>query len=135
AANLSQVALPASGAVSATYAPTPNIPAMDQSQLVAPAVPSSAWTVATPYPIPVVRYGFAQTATHFYVLGGVSNGTRVPDVNRLVLATGMWESRASMPFSSEAPTCALMASTGIVYCTEGDTGSGFASYNIATNTW
>src|SRR4029079_11949884 len=49
--------------------------------------------------------------------------------------TGMWQSRAAMPFTSEAPTCALMASTGIVYCTEGDTGSGFASYNIATNTW
>ena len=39
------------------------------------------------------------------------------------------------PFTSEAPTCALMASTGIVDCTEGDTGSGFASYNIATDTW
>ncbi|HJR31255.1 MAG TPA: kelch repeat-containing protein, partial [Pseudomonas sp.] len=82
-----------------------------------------------------MRYGFAQTATHFYVFGGVSNGTRVNNVNRLVLATGMWEARAAMPFSSEAPTCALMASTGIVYCTEGDTGSGFASYNIATNVW
>jgi N-acetylneuraminic acid mutarotase len=93
------------------------------------------WSTASPYPIPDVRYGFAQTATHFYVFGGVSNGTRVPDVNRLDLATGMWESRAAMPFTSEAPTCALMASTGIVYCTEGDTGSGFASYNIATNTW
>ena len=89
----------------------------------------------SPYPITDVRYGFAQTATHFYVFGGVSNGTRVPDVNRLDLATGMWQSRAAMPFTSEAPTCALMASTGIVYCTEGDTGSGFASYNIATNTW
>jgi hypothetical protein len=93
------------------------------------------WSTASPYPIPDVRYGFAQTATHFYVFGGVSNGTRVPDVNRLDLATGMWQSRAAMPFTSEAPTCALMASTGIVYCTEGDTGSGFASYNIATNTW
>ena len=80
-------------------------------------------------------FGFAQTATHFYVFGGVSNGTRVPDVNRLDLATGMWQSRAAMPFTSEAPTCALMASTGIVSCTEGDTGSGFASYNIATNSW
>ena len=85
--------------------------------------------------MPVVRYGFAQTATHFYVFGGVSNGTRVNDVNRMDLATGMWQSRAPMPFTSEAPTCALMASTGIVYCTEGDTGSGFASYNIATDTW
>src|SRR5262249_30635715 len=93
------------------------------------------WTTASPYPITDVRYGFAQTATHFYVFGGVSNGTRVNSVNRLVLATGMWEARAAMPFTSEAPTCALMASTGLVYCTEGDTGSGFASYNIATNTW
>jgi len=93
------------------------------------------WSTASPYPIPDVRYGFAQTATHFYVFGGVSNGTRVNNVNRMDLATGTWQSRASMPFSSEAPTCALMASTGIVYCTEGDTGSGFASYNIATDTW
>src|SRR6185369_9568371 len=93
------------------------------------------WSTASPYPITDVRYGFAQTATHFYVFGGVSNGTRVNSVNRLVLATGMWESRAAMPFTSEAPTCALMASTGLVYCTEGDTGSGFASYNIATNVW
>ena len=37
------------------------------------------------------------------------------------LATGMWEPRAPMPFESEAPTCALMETTGIVYCAEGDT--------------
>ena len=82
-----------------------------------------------------MRYGFAQTATHFYVFGGVSNGTRVNNVNRLNLATGMWESRAVMPFASEAPTCALMPGTNLVYCTEGDTGNHFASYNIATDTW
>ena len=82
-----------------------------------------------------MRYGFAQTATHVYVFGGVSNGTRVNNVNRMDFATGAWQPRAAMPFSSEAPTCALMAATGIVYCTEGDTGSGFASYNIATDTW
>jgi hypothetical protein len=68
------------------------------------------WVIASPYPIPDVRYGFAQTATHFYVFGGVSNGTRVPDVNRMDIATGMWQPRAPMPFTSEAPTCALMAS-------------------------
>ncbi len=97
--------------------------------------PSAAWSQASPYPVTDVRYGFAQTATHLYVFGGVSNGTRVNTVNRMDLATGMWQGRAPMPFTSEAPTCALMASTGIVYCTEGDTGSGFASYNIATDTW
>src|SRR6185437_15436157 len=69
------------------------------------------WSTASPYPITDVRYGFAQTATHFYVFGGVSNGTRVNSVNRLVLATGMWEARAAMPFTSEAPTCAQMVST------------------------
>ena len=92
-------------------------------------------STGSPYPKTIVRYGFAQTATHLYVFGGVSDGTRVDAVNRMDLATGMWQSRTSMPFASEAPTCALMESTGIVYCTEGDTGSGFASYNIATDTW
>ena len=93
------------------------------------------WTTGNPYPTTIMHYGFAQTSTHFYVFGGVSNGTRVSDVNRMDIAIGVWESRAPMPFASAAPTCALMASTGIVYCTEGDTGSGFASYNIATDTW
>src|SRR4029077_6827209 len=93
------------------------------------------WTTASPYPSTIVRYGFAQTATHFYVFGGVSDGSRVNAVNRYDLATGMWQARASMPFASEAPTCALMEATGIVYCAEGDTGNGFASYNIATDSW
>ena len=52
----------------------------------------------------------------------------------------MWEARAAMPFTSEAPTCALMPATGpacsnFVYCAEGDTGTHFASYNIDTDTW
>ncbi len=93
------------------------------------------WSTASPYPITDVRYGFAQTATHFYVFGGVSNGTRVPDVNRMDIATGMWQSRAPMPFTSEAPTCALMPGTNFVYCTEGDTGSGFARYDTVANSW
>jgi len=89
--------------------------------------PSAAWSQASPYPSTIVRYGFAQTATHFYVFGGVSDGTRVTAVNRMNLATGTWEPRAPMPWESEAPTCALMESTGIVYCAQGDTGNGFAS--------
>ena len=130
AATLSQVAPPSSGAVTGTYAPVESAP-----NILGPAAPTSMWTTAAPYPTTISRYGFAQTATHLYVFGGVSNGTRVNTVNRLDLATGVWQPRAAMPFTSEAPTCALMASTGIVYCTEGDTGSGFASYNIATDSW
>src|SRR5215471_2369901 len=95
----------------------------------------SPWATASPYPTTIVRYGFVQTATDFYVFGGVSDGTEVNNVNSYNLATGMWTSHSPMPFTSEAPTCALMADTGIVYCAEGDTGNGFASYDIATDTW
>ncbi len=96
---------------------------------------AGAWTAGTPYPTTIVRYGFAQTATHFYVFGGVSDGTQVNGVNRMDLATGTWQSRAPMPFTSEAPTCALMEATGIVYCAQGDTGNGFAAYDIASDSW
>ena len=88
-----------------------------------------------PYPTTIVRYGFAQTATHFYVFGGVDNGSTTNAVNRMDLATGTWEPRAPMPFSGEAPTCALMESTGIVYCADGNDTNSFASYDIATDTW
>ncbi|MFL5239486.1 MAG: hypothetical protein ACJ8EL_18200 [Rhizomicrobium sp.] len=106
-----------------TAAPVPNAP------------DAGAWTASTPYPTTLARYASAQTATHLYIFGGVANGTRVSAVNRLNLSTLMWESRAPMPWASEAPTCALMDATGIVYCAEGDTGSGFASYNTATDSW
>ena len=39
------------------------------------------------------------------------------------------------PIAGEAPTCALDESAGIVYCTDGTNGSGFFSYDIATDTW
>src|SRR5918996_756019 len=115
--------------------PTPTPTASPTCPPGAPGGGAGPWATASPYPLNNVRYGFAQTATHFYVFGGVADGSRVTAVNRLNLATGMWEPRAPMPFESEAPTCALMEDTGIVYCAEGDTGSGFASYNIATDTW
>ena len=95
----------------------------------------SPWATASPYPSTIVRYGFAQTDTDFYVFGGVSDGLQVHNVNSYNLATGMWTSHSPMPFTSEAPTCALDASSGLVYCAQGDTGNGFASYNIATDTW
>ena len=82
-----------------------------------------------------MRYGFAQTATHFYVFGGVDNGVITNAVNRMDLSTGNWEPRAPMPFSGEAPTCALDESAGIVYCTDGTNGNGFSSYDIAADSW
>ena len=112
-----------------TVTPTPTCPPGGGPAVAGP------WTMGNPYPITDVRYGFAQTATHFYVFGGVNDGTEVNNVNRMDIATGVWEPRASMPFTSEAPTCALDASSGIVYCAQGDTGNGFAAYNIATDSW
>jgi hypothetical protein len=93
------------------------------------------WITASPYPTTIVRYGFVQTATDFYVFGGVDNGFTTSAVNKYNLASGTWTSLAPMPFSGEAPTCALMESTGIVYCADGNATNSFASYNIATNTW
>jgi hypothetical protein len=104
-------------------------------ETVTPTPACGNWNTATSYPVTDVRYGFAQTSTDFYVFGGVSNGTRINTVNKYNLASGVWTALAPMPFTSEAPTCALMASTGLVYCAEGDTGTGFASYSIAGNTW
>ena len=78
------------------------------------------WTAGNPYPTTIVRYGFAQTATHFYVFGGVDNGAITNAVNRMDLSTGNWEPRAASPIAGEAPTCALDESAGIVYCTDGD---------------
>src|SRR4030095_6743446 len=37
--------------------------------------------------------------------------------------------------SGEALGCGLMESTGVVYCTQGGGGNGFAAYDIATDTW
>jgi hypothetical protein len=82
-----------------------------------------------------VRYGFAQTSTHFYVFGGVDNGAATNAVNRMDLSTGNWEPRAPMPFGNEAPTCALDESAGIVYCADGFGTNQFAAYDIAADSW
>ena len=103
-----------------------------------PGSPNGAagpWTAGNPYPTTIVRYGFAQTATHFYVFGGVDNGAITNAVNRMDLSTGNWEPRAASPIAGEAPTCALDESAGIVYCTDGTNGSGFFSYDIAADSW
>src|SRR5205814_68752 len=93
---------------------------------------TDTWTNSTnmnPYPTTIVRYGFVQTATDFYVFGGVDNGSTTNAVNSYNIASGTWTSRAPMPFGGEAPTCALMESTGIVYCADGQTSNSFASYD------
>ena len=80
----------------------------------------SPWATASPYPTTIVRYGFVQADTDFYVFGGVDNGAKPTNaVNRYNIATGTWTSLSPMPFSGEAPTCALDSSTNIAYCADG----------------
>jgi N-acetylneuraminic acid mutarotase len=83
----------------------------------------------------IARYAFVQTATDFYVFGGVSDGATVNNVTKYNIASGTWTALAGMPFSGEAPTCSLDSSSNIVYCADGFATNSFASYNIATNTW
>ena len=52
---------------------------------------AGAWTAANPYPTTIVRYGFAQTATDFYVFGGVTDGATTNAVNKYNLASGTWD--------------------------------------------
>jgi N-acetylneuraminic acid mutarotase len=96
---------------------------------------AGAWTAGNPYPTTIVRYGFVQTATDFYVFGGVDNGSITNAVNVYNIASGTWTPLSPMPFSGEAPTCSLMTDTGIVYCADGTAGNDFASYDIASDTW
>jgi uncharacterized delta-60 repeat protein len=99
-------------------------------------LPTGPWQAASPYPMPITRYGFAQTATHFYVFGGVSNGIPVSTVHRYDIAAGTWSAPlAPLPFATYAPTCALMPGTNFVYCAQGMGGSGFARYDIVANSW
>jgi hypothetical protein len=56
------------------------------------------------YPTSIVRYGFVQTDTDFYVFGGVSDGS---EVTTLIATTRHRNVDVAlpMPFTSEAPTC------------------------------
>ena len=103
-----------------------------------PGSPNGAagpWTAVSAYPTTIVRYGFAQTATHFYVFGGVDNGAITNAVNRMDLSTGNWEPRAASPVGGEAPTCALdEMQVSFTARTDGN-GSGFFSYDIAADSW
>ena len=67
------------------------------------------------------------------MLGGVSDGTRIPDVNRYDATTNAWTPLAPIPVASEAPCGAHW--NGKIYVAEGDTGNSFRIYDIASNSW
>src|SRR5205085_2773718 len=63
-----------------------------------PGGPPGPWTQATPYPIRVARYGFAQTATHFYAFGGLPNGFPVTNSATQLDLTGFHTRWGSLRF-------------------------------------
>jgi hypothetical protein len=93
----------------------------------------ASWVVAQAYPSTIVRYGFVQVGSDSYVIGGVSDGSRVTTMNRYNAATNTWTPRAAVPVASEAPSAAYY--NGKIYLAEGDTGNSLRIYNIASNTW
>src|SRR5690349_1092123 len=97
-----------------------------------PVLPTS-WAAGAVYPSTIVRYAYAQSGQDLYVLGGVSDGTRVSAANRYNATTNAWTPLAPVPVASEAPTAALL--DGKIYLAEGDTGDSLNIYDIATNTW
>jgi PKD repeat protein len=101
------------------------------------AVTPDAWNMATPYPMGIVRYGQAQCAgdtNSFYIIGGVSNGSIVADVNRYDADTDTWTPLAPMPGADEGPTAVCY--DGKIYSTTGGYySSGWNIYDIATDTW
>jgi hypothetical protein len=113
---------------------TTNIPlAGSMYGATASVSPLGGWTAATPYPINIVRYAFAQVGESLYVIGGVSDGTRVADVNRYDAATNTWTPRAALAVATEAPSGAYL--NGKIYVADGDLDNVLRIYDIASNSW
>jgi N-acetylneuraminic acid mutarotase len=134
-----QVAIAPLYVLQGAVTPTPTATATQTSTATATATPvcgsgaAGPWVSAAPYPSTIVRYAFAQVGDSFYVLGGVSNGTRVATVSRYDVGPGTWTALANIPVASEAPAAAYW--NGKIYLAEGDTGNSFQIYDIASNTW
>ena len=101
------------------------------SQAHAP-LPGS-WIAATPYPINISRYGFAQVGHDLYVVSGFSGGGNTNVVNRYNATTNAWTPLANIPQGGQALSAAYY--DGRIYATAGNAGPGFQIYDIATNTW
>jgi Kelch motif len=117
---------PPLGAISPT--PTPTCP--------------SAWTAMAPIPsgvnAPQLRYGFAQTATDFYLVGGVNSSFQnTGALVRYNIATNVWTPLATAPTAiGQAPSAAYW--NGKIYAIGGFNGGPTTTvqiYDIATNAW
>jgi len=103
-----------------------------KAALPTPLNPTS-WVAGAAYPSTITRYAYVQVGSDMYVIGGVSDGTRVATMNRYSASTNTWTPRAAVPVASEAPSAAYY--NGKIYWAEGDSGNSLRIYDIASNTW
>src|SRR5204863_8950815 len=98
------------------------------------------WTAKAPVPAgaPQLRYGFVQTATDFYLVGGLNSSFAVTGaLVRYNIATDTWTPLATAPSTiNQAPSAAIW--NGKIYAIGGLNGSPTTTvqiYDIASNTW
>ena len=100
------------------------------------------WTPMAPIPpsvnAPQLRYGFAQTATDFYLVGGLNSGFATTGaLVRYNIATNVWTPLATAPTAiAQAPSTAYW--NGKIYSIGGLNGTPTTTvqiYDIATDTW
>ncbi len=99
------------------------------------------WTPATPHPILIDNYAFAQDGEEFYVISGYNAGFISRNVRRYNPTTNAWSGSgalADIPFGSYGPASAFFG--GKIYVAHGglfasDQGDHFQIYNVATNLW
>jgi len=102
---------------------------------------AQSWTPATPHPLLIDNYAFAQDGEEFYVIAGYSAGTIFRNVRRYNPTTNVWSGSgalAEIPFGSYGPASAFFG--GKIYVAHGglftsDQGDHFQIYDVATNLW
>jgi Kelch motif len=98
------------------------------------ALLQAAWTAAAVSPA-VGRYAFAQVGEDLYVISGAGAAGVVTTVKRYNATTNVWTTLMPIPVGSEAPAAAYSSSDNKIYVIDGQGGSAFRIYDIATNSW
>ena len=93
------------------------------------------WTAANPYPTTIVRYGFAQTATDFYVFGGVTTASpRTPSISITSPQEPGHRSHRCHLAMKRLPVRSMKVEASSIARTVAARNR-FAAYNIASDSW
>ena len=124
--NTTPTVTPTTGAITSTPTATPTCGAGGTP---------GPWTAASPVPVTIARYAFAQDpAGNFYVIGGVSSGQVVNTLYRYTPSSNTWTTLAAAPGTfGEAPAGAYY--NGKIYVAPGLGETSFFIYDVAGNSW